>query len=57
MEQRKLSRRKKGGSNRAKQKRKVARLHEHIANQRSDFLHKQSRQNAALSAIATTTLR
>ena len=45
-EQRKLSRRKKGGSNRAKQKRKVARLHEHIANQRSDFLHKQSRQIA-----------
>jgi len=45
-EQRKLSRRKKGGSNRAKQKRKVAMLHEHIANQRSDFLHKQSRQIA-----------
>ena len=45
-EQRKLSRRKKGGRNRAKQKRKVARLHEHIANQRSDFLHKQSRQIA-----------
>jgi len=45
-EQRKLSRRKKGGSNRAKQKLKVARLHERIANQRSDFLHKQSRQKA-----------
>jgi len=45
-EQRKLSQRKKGGSNRAKQKLKVARLHEHIANQRSDFLHKQSRQIA-----------
>ena len=45
-EQRKLSRRKKGGKNRAKQKRKVARLHERIANQRSDFLHKQSRQIA-----------
>lgn len=43
-EQRKLSRRKKGGKNREKQKRKVARLHERIANQRSDFLHKQSRQ-------------
>ena len=43
-EQRKLSHRKKGGKNRDKQKRKVARLHERIANQRSDFLHKQSRQ-------------
>jgi putative transposase len=45
-EQRKLSRRKKGGSNYKKQKLKVARLHEHIANQRSDFLHKQSRRIA-----------
>jgi len=43
-EQRKLSRRKKGGSNYRKQKLKVARLHERIANQRKDFLHKQSRQ-------------
>jgi len=43
-EQRKLSRRKKGGVNYQKQKRVVARLHEHIANQRKDFLHKQSRQ-------------
>lgn len=43
-EQCKLSRRKKGGKSREKQKRKVARLHERIANQRSDFLHKQSRQ-------------
>ena len=45
-EQRKLSRRKKGGKNREKQKLKVARLHDHIANQRKDFLHKQSRQIA-----------
>ena len=45
-EQRKLSRRKKGGSNYRKQKQKVARLHERIANQRKDFLHKQSRQIA-----------
>jgi putative transposase len=42
-EQRKLSCRKQGGKNREKQKRKVARLHEHVANQRKDFLHKQSR--------------
>jgi len=45
-EQRKLSRRKKGGSNYRKQKRKVARIHERTANQRKDFLHKQSRQIA-----------
>ena len=43
-EQRKLSRRKKGGKNYKKQKEKVARLHEHTANQRKDFLHKLSRQ-------------
>lgn len=42
--QRKLSKRKRGGSNYRKQKCKVARLHEHISNQRSDFLHKQSRR-------------
>ena len=42
-EQRKLSRRKKDGKNRQKQKLKVAKLHEKIANQRSDFLHKRSR--------------
>lgn len=43
-EQRKLSKRKKGGKNQEKQKQKVAHLHERIANQRADFLHKQSRQ-------------
>jgi putative transposase len=43
-EQRKLSRRQKGGKNRQKQKIKVARRHEKVANQRLDFLHKQSRQ-------------
>lgn len=45
-EQRKLSHRKKGGRNREKQRLKVARLHEKVANQRKDFLHKQSRQIA-----------
>ena len=45
-EQRKLSHCHKGGSNYRKQKLKVARLHERIANQRADFLHKQSRQIA-----------
>lgn len=38
--QRKLSRKPNGSKNRAKQKAKVAKLQEHIANQRSDFLHK-----------------
>lgn len=45
-EQRKLSKMVKGSHNREKQKIKVARLHEKIANQRKDFLHKQSRQIA-----------
>ena len=43
-EQRKLSLMQKGSNNRNKQRIKVARLHEKIANQRKDFLHKQSRQ-------------
>ncbi|MCL2517378.1 MAG: transposase, partial [Oscillospiraceae bacterium] len=43
-EQRKLSHMTKGSNNRNKQRLKVARLHERIANQRKDFLHKQSRQ-------------
>ena len=42
-EQRKLSRMQKGSANRHKQKLKIAKLHERIANQRKDFLHKQSR--------------
>lgn len=41
-EQRKLSRKKKGSKNRNKQRIKVAKLHEHISNQRKDFLHKLS---------------
>lgn len=45
-EQRKLSLMKKGSNNRNKQRIKVAKLHEKIANQRKDFLHKQSRQIA-----------
>lgn len=40
--QRILSRRKHGSSNWYKQKKKVARIHEKIANQRNDFLHKVS---------------
>lgn len=43
-EQRKLSKCIKGSNNRHKQRLKVARLHEKIANQRKDFLHKKSRK-------------
>jgi putative transposase len=43
-EQRKLSKCQKGSNNRYKQRIKVARLHEKVANQRKDFLHKLSRQ-------------
>lgn len=39
-EQRKLSRKQKGSHNREKQRIKVARVHENIANQRKDTLHK-----------------
>lgn len=41
-EQRILSKKTKGSSRREKQRIKVARLHEKVANQRLDFLHKQS---------------
>ena len=45
-EQRKLSKMVKGSRNREKQRIRVAELHEKVANQRKDFLHKQSRQIA-----------
>jgi putative transposase len=43
-EQRRLSRKKKGSNNRDKQRKKVARAHGKVANQRRDFLHKLSRR-------------
>lgn len=43
-EQRKLSKSQKVSRNRNKQRIKVARLHEKVANQRKDFLHKLSRK-------------
>lgn len=43
-EQRKLSKCESGSRNREKQRIKVARIHEKVANQRKDFQHKQSRQ-------------
>ena len=45
-EQRRLSRKQKGSNNRRKQRIRLAARHEKIANIRSDFLHKQSRQLA-----------
>lgn len=42
--QRQLSRKQKGSKNREKARIKVARLHEHITNQRKDTLHKMSTQ-------------
>ena len=44
LEQRRLSKMTQGSNNYMKQKRKIARIHERIAHQRKDFLHKQSRQ-------------
>ncbi len=43
-EQKKLSRRKKGGSNWNKQRIKTAKKHEKVTNQRKDLFHKESRQ-------------
>ena len=43
-EQRKLSLCQKGSKNRNKQRIKVAKLHEKVANQRKDFLHKKSKE-------------
>ena len=45
-EQRRLSRKKDGSNNRGKQRSKVAKVHEKIANQRLDFCHKLSRKIA-----------
>ncbi len=42
-EQRRLSRKKRGSKNRARQRSKLALVHERIRNQRLDFLHKLSR--------------
>lgn len=53
-EQRRLSRKKRGSANYAKQRRKVARCHERIADQRKDFTNKATtalvRENQAICA-------
>ncbi|MFR4578860.1 MAG: RNA-guided endonuclease InsQ/TnpB family protein [Clostridium fessum] len=43
-EQRRLSHCERGSSRYMKQKKKIARLHAHIARQRKDYLHKESRK-------------
>lgn len=43
-QQRRLSRCKKGSANRAKQRMRVARVHEKVSNQRKNFLHTESRK-------------
>lgn len=45
-EQRRLSKMQKGSKNRGKQRIRVAKMHEKVAEQRRDFLHKQSRKIA-----------
>jgi len=42
--QRELSRKEKGSRNRERVRRKLAKLHAKVGNQRMDFLHKQSRK-------------
>lgn len=49
--QKKLSRKSKGSSNRNKARIRVARLQEHIANQRKDFLHKLSTEIIKINDI------
>jgi putative transposase len=57
-EQMKLSRKEKGSNNRRKQRRKVARVHLKVANQRLDFLHQLSRELAEkYSVIVVEDLR
>ena len=46
IEQRKLSRKKKGSANWQKQRMRVAKIHEKIANQRKNYLHHQSKELA-----------
>lgn len=41
-EQRKLSKKQKGSKNKEKQRKKVAKIHQKISDQRSDYLHKLS---------------
>ncbi|WP_263080567.1 transposase [Endozoicomonas sp. Mp262] len=53
VEQKKLSRKQKGSTGRAKQKRKVAVVHERIANRRYDFIQKETARLAIKSHVTT----
>ena len=53
IEQKKLSRRKKGSGNRAKQKRIVAIIHEKVANRRRDFIHQVTAKLAGKNHATT----
>ncbi len=53
IEQKKLSRKQKGSTGRAKQKRKVAIVHERIANRRYDFIQKETAKLAIKSHVTT----
>jgi putative transposase len=58
-QQRKLSRKQKGSNNRNKQRLKVAKLHEKVANCRNDFLHKTTKtivNNQNYDTVAIETL-
>jgi putative transposase len=44
---------KKGSAGRAKQKKRIARLHEHVSNQRRDFLHKATAKLVGESQATT----
>jgi putative transposase len=52
-EQYRLSKMKNGSVSRAKQKKRIARLHEHVSNQRRDFLHKVTRKLVGESQATT----
>jgi len=49
--QRKLSRKKKGSSNRFEQRMKIHKIHKHIRNQRKDFLHKVTADLIAKNSV------
>ena len=49
--QRQLSKKEKGSNNREKARKKLAKLHKHISNQRLDFLHKESTRIANLYEV------
>lgn len=51
--QRQMSRKEKGSNNRDKARKRLAKLHEHISNQRKDFLHKISHKLTSTNQVET----